>query len=198
MKEFIAFDIETTGTLSHLDHIVEIAAVRFADGQPDSSYQSLVGIPCPMPEEASRVNGITDSMLKGCPLIQEALPAFADFCGSALLVAHNAMFDYQFIARAVQEHQTPAPRGLIVDTYSLARKVFPGQLNYKLGGLCERLKISSGKLHRAKADAAACGKLFKKMVQKLPFETAEEIINFSGKKALKFPEIESSNQLSFF
>lgn len=198
MKEFIAFDIETTGTLSHLDHIVEIAAVRFVDGQPKSSYQSLVSIPCPMPEEASRVNGITDAMLKGQPLIQEALGAFADFCGSAVLVAHNAMFDYQFIARAVQEHQTPAPRGKVLDTYSLARKALPGQLNYKLGSLCERLKISSGTFHRAKADAMACGRLFKKIIQKLPFDTADEIAKFSGKKALQFPEMERSNQLSFF
>ena len=198
MREFVAFDIETTGTLSHLDHIVEIAGVRFVAGEPDGAYQSLVSIPCAMPEEASRVNGITDDMLQDCPSVSEVLHAFASFCGRSLLVAHNAVFDYQFIARAVQEHQTAAPRGLVLDTYSLARKVFPGQLNYKLASLCEHLKISSGKFHRAKADALACGRLFKKIVQKLPFETAEEIIHFSGKKPLKFPEAPPSNQLSFF
>ncbi|MDE0092576.1 MAG: 3'-5' exonuclease, partial [Oligoflexia bacterium] len=85
MKNFISFDLETTGTLSHLDHIIEIGAVRFREGKVEDSYQQLVSIDIPIPEQASKVNGITDEMLKGQPAIQEVLPKFADFCSSDLM-----------------------------------------------------------------------------------------------------------------
>ena len=75
--------------------------------------------------------------------------------------------------------------GLVLDTYNLARKTFPGQVNYKLATLCSYLKIKSETFHRAQADALACGRLFQSILKKLPFETLEEIINFSGKKTSK-------------
>ena len=196
--EFIGFDIETTGTLSHIDHIVEIAGIRFKEDKIVDTYQSLVSINEPMSKEASAINGITDEMLKDQPNIGEVLPEFARFCGNTPMVAHNAVFDFQFIARAIQEWQSPAPGGWVLDTYNLARKVFPGQVNYKLATLCNYLKINSEKFHRAKSDALACGYLFQKILKKLPFETLEEIVDFSGKKPLKFPEVFHNNQLSFF
>ena len=115
MKDFISFDLETTGTLSHMDHIIEIGAVRFKEGQVDDTFQQLVSIDIPIPEQASKVNGITDDMLKGHPPIQEVLPKFADFCDSELMVAHNAPFDFQFLLRVIEEHQSSAPKGLVLD-----------------------------------------------------------------------------------
>ena len=195
---FIGFDIETTGTLSHIDHIVEIAGVRFKEGKVKDTYQSLVSIKGSIPKEATAINGITDEMLKDQPGIEDVLGEFADFCGNDLMVAHNAVFDFQFISRAIQECRSAAPRGLVLDTYNLARKTFPGQVNYKLATLCSYLKIESEQFHRAQADALACGRLFQRIIKKLPFETLEEIINFSGKKPLKVPEIFQNSQLSFF
>ena len=196
--EFVGFDIETTGTLSHVDHIVEIAGTRFKDGRPVASYQSLVSLEGSMPKEASAVNGITDDMLKGQPPVAEVLDQFADFCGDSVMAAHNAPFDFQFIARAVQDHRTQAPGGPVLDTCNLARKAFPGQINYKLSTLCAHLKIKPGRFHRAAADAMACGCLFHLILEKLPYNTLEEVIRFSGKKPLKFPEPYEQGQLSFF
>ena len=39
--DFISFDLETTGTLSHLDHIVEIGAARFVEGEVKETYKQL-------------------------------------------------------------------------------------------------------------------------------------------------------------
>ena len=58
--EFIGFDIETTGTLSHIDHIVEIAGVRFKEGQSIDTYQSLVSINTLISKEVTAINGITN------------------------------------------------------------------------------------------------------------------------------------------
>ena len=198
--EFVSFDLETTGTLSHLDHIVEIGAVCFKDGEIQDTYQQLVSIEMPMPEQASAVNGITDAMLKGQPSIEEVLPAFSEFCSNKLMVAHNAPFDFQFLLRVIEEKRAPAPSGLVLDTCQLARKSFPGLANYKLSTLCSYLKIVSDGFHRAKADAISCGYLFTHILKKNSFSTVDikEIIKLSGRTPLKFPEFQMEGQLAFF
>ena len=198
--EFVSFDLETTGTLSHLDHIVEIGAVRFVEGEVKETYQQLVSIDTSMPEQATAINGITDEMLKVKPSIEEVLPVFAEFCSDSLMVAHNAPFDFQFLLRAIEEHHAPAPRGLVLDTCQLARKSFPGLANYKLSTLCEYLKISSDEFHRAEADALYCGRLFVHILKKNSFSTndVQEMSKLAGRNPLKFPYSKLEGQLAFF
>ena len=200
MKDFISFDLETTGTLSHMDHIIEIGAVRFKEGQVDDTFQQLVSIDIPIPEQASKVNGITDDMLKGHPPIQEVLPKFADFCDSELMVAHNAPFDFQFLLRVIEEHQSSAPKGLVLDTCQLARKTFPGLANYKLATLCDYLKISANGFHRAESDALNCGHLFLHILEKNSFVTTDvkPFAQLAGRAPLKFPDNYLEGQMAFF
>lgn len=195
---FIGFDIETTGTLSHQDLIVEIAAVRFQGEQIQETYQSFIGIESAMPEQATAINGITDDMLKGQPSLQEVLTDFALFCEDRVMVAHNAIFDFQFLSRDIKKNQTPSPRGLVLDTYTLSKKVFPQMANYKLATLCDYLKIRGDTFHRAKADAVACGHLFLQILNRVSPKSLGDIIDFSGRKPLKFPQDFQEGQLSFF
>ncbi len=197
--EFISFDLETTGILSHDDHIVEIAAIRFKNGEVLDSYHRLVSIDSPIPEQAIAIHGITDEMLEGQASIDKILPEFAEFCGDKLMIAHNAIFDFQFLVRAIQECQQPSPKGFVLDTCNLSRKTFPGLVNYKLSTLCKYLKIAFKESHRAEADAMSCGNLFVKILEKLPFsDDLEEIIKFSGKAPLKFPRSFMEGQLPLF
>ena len=200
MKNFISFDLETTGTLSHIDDIIEIAAIYFEEGQVKSRFQSLIFIDRPIPEAASKVNGITDDMLKNQPVIEEILPRFAEFCGDHLIVAHNAPFDFQFLLRAVQEHRTPAPRGVVLDTCQLARKTFPRLLNYKLSTCLEYLKVKGSGFHRAESDAFYCGQLFLAILQKNSFSTkqVQDLVKLSGRSSLKFPDSHLDLQMDLF
>src|SRR4051812_17325405 len=95
--QYIAFDLETTGFLPGVDQIVEIGAVRFANGEIISKFCTLVNPRRAMPEAASRVTGISDEMLIGKPYIEDILEPLAEFCGNDLLVAHNAAFDTGFL-----------------------------------------------------------------------------------------------------
>ena len=56
-----------------------------------------------MPEQATAVNGITDKMLKGQPSISTVLPSFAEFCGDALMVAHNALLTFNFYCELLKK-----------------------------------------------------------------------------------------------
>lgn len=192
---FIAFDLETTGTLPGVDQIVEIGAVLFNEqGAPETIFTTLINPCIPMPEAASRVNGITDNMLVGKPLITDVLEAFAEFCEDIPMVAHNAAFDAQFLTADIKKHEMSAPRGVILDTLPLARKVYPGLANYKLGTLIQHLGIPSTNFHRAEEDAAYCGQLFHKMVVRLSPNgvppTLATLISLTGKPEQRFPQIE--------
>lgn len=192
---FIAFDLETTGTLPGVDQIAEIGAVRFNEnGVPETIFATLIDPGIPMPEAASRVNGITDAMLAGQPKITDVLDAFAEFCGDAILVAHNAAFDAQFLIADIKRHETTAPRGVILDTLPIARKVYPGLANYRLGTLVQHLGIPATNFHRAEEDAAYCGQVFHKMVTRLAPNgiepTLETLIGLTGKPEQRFPIIE--------
>ena len=192
---FIAFDLETTGTLPGVDQIAEIGAVLFNEqGIPETIFATLINPLVPMPEGASRVNGITDDMLEGKPLITDVLDAFAEFCGDEILVAHNAAFDAQFLTADIRKHETKSPGGIILDTLPIARKVYPGLANYKLGTLIQHLGIPATNFHRAEEDASYCGHLFHKMVTRLSPNgvepTIETLISLTAKVEQRFPQIE--------
>ena len=157
---FVAFDLETTGTVPAIDQIVEIGAVRFFNGEVEATFSTLVDPRQSIPPGASAVNGITDDMIVGKPFIETLLDPLAEFCEDLPLVAHNAPFDAQFLISVIKKYETSSPRGVILDTLPMARKVFPGLANYKLGTLVQHLKIEAGTFHRAEEDASYCGKLF--------------------------------------
>ena len=198
---FTAVDVETTGTLSYADHIVELAAVRFVNGKAENKLSKLVNPGIPMPAEASRVNGITDEMLKDKPSISEVLDQFSEFCGTDFLVAHNAIFDYQFLRMAIEKHHCLPPQGIMLDTYTLSKKMFPGLSNYKLSTLAEHFKVVSRSFHRAEQDAWVCGQIFNIILKKLdesnPLTAVKKLIQITGKKVLRFPAL-NAKQLALF
>lgn len=200
--KFIAFDLETTGIVPGVDQIVEIGAVRFMDGQPTDIFVTLVNPMRPIPAAASAVNGITDAMVKDQPLIQDLMTAFAEFCGDDPIVAHNAHFDAQFLTSDIKKHEISGPRGVVLDTLPIARKVFPGLPNYKLATLVQHLKIQASEYHRAQADATSCGLLFFEMMKRISVAgrspTIDQLINLTGKTEQKFPQvIRQPKQLDF-
>jgi DNA polymerase-3 subunit epsilon len=192
---FIAFDLETTGTVPGVDQIVEIGAVRFnSNGQVESVFSTLVDPMRSIPPGASAVNGISDDMVRGKPKIETLLGSFAEFCEDYVMVAHNAPFDVQFLTADIKKHESPAPRGLILDTLPISRKVFPGIPNYKLGTLVQHLKIPSTGFHRAEEDATYCGQVFIELIKRISIggkpPQLENLIALTGKPEFKFPQIE--------
>ena len=187
--DFVAIDLETTGTLPYVDSIVEIAAVRFKKNQVVDQFESLVNPGVEISPEISKINGITNEMVDSKPKIQTLLEPFSKFCGSSVIVAHNATFDFQFLRSAIEKYKSKAPYGPVLDTYSLAKKVIPGMSNYKLSTLVNYLKIDYKTLHRALQDASCCGRLFYHLVQTLNVESWKKLAQISGKTPLRFPQI---------
>ncbi len=200
---FIAFDLETTGTVPGIDQIVEIGAVRFIDGQVEAIFSTLVDPLRPIPPGASAVNGISNDMVKGKPTIENLLEPLSEFCGQDPMIAHNAPFDAQFLIADYKKHELPTPGGVILDTLPMARKIFPGLPNYKLGTLVQHLKIPSTDFHRAEEDATYCGKLFLEMFKRISVggqpPALDNLVALTGKPLFKFPVIEKKpKQMDLF
>ena len=201
--KFIAFDLETTGTSPKKDRIIEIGAVHFDGSQAVKTYGILLNPGQAIPADASAVNGITDDMVRGKPCVADVLGDFADFCGDLPLVAHNAPFDFKFLLEDIKLHRAAAPKGVVLDTLPLARKIFPGMPNYRLGTLVRHFGFPSGTFHRAEEDSAYCGLLFDKIVKTLEMRrepcSEVDLIHLIGKEELRFPQYAAQpDQLDLF
>lgn len=167
---FIAVDTETTGLSSEKDRIVEISAVRFCDFVPVDTFSTLINQPFGIPEEASRINHITDADLKDAPSEGEAMKAFFDFIGEDALtgkinlVAHNAPFDRHFIEMSARRCGMQLTIDF-VDTIPICKQQMPGLKNYKLGTVAKKLNIEQTQAHRAADDALVCGKIFVELLK---------------------------------
>ena len=157
---FIAFDTETTGLDAAVGKIVEIGGVKFDRRGIIARYNVLINPQMPMPEEAGKVNGITDAMLKDRPVIAAVFPDFLEFIGTGILVAHNAPFDINYVNTELARAEKPLLTNKVVDTRIFAKEVFPGLSSYALQDLAVQFGITALEAHRAEDDARVCMELF--------------------------------------
>jgi DNA polymerase-3 subunit epsilon len=168
---FVAFDTETTGLYPVVAKLVEIGAVRFdLGGEETVVFEQLIDPETPMPDDARRVNNISDHMVRGQPTVDQVLPAFIDFIDRPdhLLVAHNAVFDMEMIGVDLVRHAMPLPKHAVFDTRALARAIIPGLVSYSLEALAAVLGIKGDQKHRALADARQTKEVFLALVERMP------------------------------
>ncbi|MBX5437100.1 MAG: PolC-type DNA polymerase III [Alicyclobacillaceae bacterium] len=165
--EFVVFDTETTGLNAREDTLIEIAAVRMRGREIVDTFQMLVDPERPLSHKISELTGITPDMLQGQPRLGDALAAFRRFADGAVLVAHNAEFDVGFLGRCAERLGMPPYTEPVIDTLALARVLFPGEKNYRLKSLTQKLGVELVNHHRALADAEATAKVFAHMLGRL-------------------------------
>jgi len=163
---FVVFDLETTG-LNHEDcQIVEIGAVKVENGKITKKFSTFVDPETNIPEDATKIHGITNEMVKGAPKVKVALEDFYKFAHKSTLVAYNIAFDYKFINHYGRKHRLKFSHPQ-KDAMIMARKYIKGLRNYKLKTVAESLNVSLANAHRAYFDAAATAKVFLKLAENL-------------------------------
>ncbi len=92
MTRAIVLDTETTGLSSHTDHVVEIAVVDFETG--DVLLHTRLNPGRPIPAEATAIHGITDEMVKDCPVFADVAVSLAALISEAAAIAgYNPFYD---------------------------------------------------------------------------------------------------------
>jgi DNA polymerase-3 subunit epsilon len=67
VKSIVFFDLETTGTSTSKDRIVQIAAIKLSPDGSRETKEMFINPEMPIPAGATEVHGITDDMVKDAP-----------------------------------------------------------------------------------------------------------------------------------
>ena len=168
VKDYVVFDLETTGVSPLTDAVIEISAVKVRDGQIVDEFSTLVNPKRRIPYGASRVNGITDEMVADMPVFEEVLKDFIDFIGDDILVGHNIHdFDMKFIHRDCEAFFRLFLGNDYIDTLPLARKCLPLLGHHKLTDLATYYKIPAEGAHRALNDCRMNQQVFERLGEEL-------------------------------
>lgn len=152
--EFCVFDLESTDKAYRTSEICEIAALKVVDGEVVDEFETLVYIDGEISPDAARVNHITKDMLLDAPHMTAALVSFINFIGSdSVLVGHNIRtFDLPFINLVADRCGIEFGYKDAVDTYTLAKRAWPGLQSYKMDSLRSCLDLDMNGCHRALKD----------------------------------------------
>ena len=152
---FALFDVETTGLNPAYGHrVCEVGCLRVRNGEEIECFESLVDPGRPISAGAYYVNQITPQMLHGAPAFGTVAPSLLALLEDAVLVAHNAPFDWGFLAAELHIAQLSPPEGPVVDTLTLVRRTY-GFARNSLSAVVQALDIKVAPTHRAMSDVQA-------------------------------------------
>ena len=163
---FICFDLETTGFSAKKDRITEIGAVKIENGVVTDTFSTFVNPERPIPAKITELTGITDAMVSDAPTDTEAVADFLEFCGDAVLVAHNAPFDTSFV-REVCSKMGREYDFTSIDTVAICRSILKDIKNCKLDTVAKFLRLPDFNHHRACDDANILAHIFLQLIQRL-------------------------------
>ncbi len=155
MRE-IVLDTETTGLDPFDGHrVVEIGCIELLNRIPTGRvWHCHLNPEREVPYQAFEVHGLSTEFLRDKPRFGELADDMLTFIEGAMLVMHNAAFDFGFLNAELDRLARPLLRwDCVVDTLALARRRHPGA-PCSLDALCKRygVDLSEREKHSALLD----------------------------------------------
>ncbi|WP_142270370.1 DEDDh family exonuclease [Streptomyces sp. NBC_00080] len=145
-------DVETSG-LKPYEHRVLSVAVLTLDpaGELVEEFSTLLDPGCdPGPVH---IHGLTAERLRGAPVFEEVAERIGTLLAGRVMVAHNAQFDYEFLAREFALARSWLPVSQRMCTLALNRRVAPPTGDLKLASLAAHYGVPQQRAHDALDDA---------------------------------------------
>lgn len=144
-------DVETSGLVARRDRVLSIAVVTIGpDGEQTGEFSTLLNPGCdPGPVD---VHGLTAERLLGAPAFEEVAGRIGALLQDRVLVAHNAQFDYDFLAHEFARARLYLPVSQRLCTLALNRQVDPPAEDMKLGTLAAHYGVPQTRAHDALDD----------------------------------------------
>ncbi|MFI3283822.1 MAG: PolC-type DNA polymerase III [Erysipelotrichaceae bacterium] len=163
--DYVVFDIETTGLSNNSDHIIEFAASIVRNDQIIDTMDILIKPPVSIPPFITNLTKIDDKLVENEKTFEEVIPQILDFIQDHPLVAHNGLFDFDFLNEELARIHYPALTNPLIDTLAMARLHIPGRRAYRLGALANYFKIDyrDSDAHRADYDVNILVEVFKRL-----------------------------------
>lgn len=153
-RPVVFVDIETTGGSYRNSRVLEVAAIRYENGEVTKEYTSLINPQTHIPTSITSLTGIREMDIVGAPIFMDIADELAEIMQDAIFVAHNVRFDYSFLKQEfamVGINFSPK----LFCTVRLSRYLYAQRKGHSLAVLIERHRIPVLDRHRALADARA-------------------------------------------
>ncbi|MFJ2742021.1 TerD family protein [Streptomyces sp. NPDC087440] len=150
-REWALVDVETSGLVARRDRVLSIAVITLdAAGRQTGEFTTLLDPGCdPGPVE---VHGLTPERLRGAPRFGEVAGRIGALLQDRVMVAHNAQFDYDFLAHEFARARLWLPVAQRLCTLSLNRQLDPPTDDLKLGTLAAHYGVPQQRAHDALDD----------------------------------------------
>ena|SRR5690349_1467937 len=155
---FAVVDVETTGSAPPgrgRGRVLEVAVAVLEGGTVHLAYDALLDPEMPVPVAVVRLTGITDQMVAGRPRFAAVASVLGRVLGDGIFVAHNARFDWGFLAGECAAAGVPAPQGAPLCTIRLTRRLVPELRHRRLEQVAAFFGVENPARHRAFGDALA-------------------------------------------
>jgi len=169
---FIIFDTETTGLDFKTNCILSIGAVSLKNNIIDVAQGFEIYLQQDkFNHESVKIHGILKEGNYKKLTEKEAIEAFINYIGNAVLVAHHAAFDIKMINIALKRMKLGTLKNKVIDTGILYKKLAGKKNNhFNLDVLCKEFNIHTNDRHTAAGDAFITAQLFLKILSKLKQE----------------------------
>jgi DNA polymerase-3 subunit epsilon len=177
---FVVVDLETTGGRAGPGTIIEIGAWKMSGRRLVESFQSLVRPHRAIPRFVTGLTSISNEMVREAPSIEEVLPAFREFLGESVMVAHNAAFDFSFLDFEFRRIFGLGLNNPVICTLRMARRFMPSLKRKRLDALAEHFGLSTEGRHRGLGDARMAAEIlsiFIEMAAKMGLTRLDRLID---------------------
>lgn len=153
-------DVETSGLIARRDRVLSIAVLTFGpDGAPTGDFTTLVNPGCdPGPVH---IHGLTAERLRGAPTFDQVAERIGGLLQDRVLVAHNAQFDYDFLAHEFARAGLHLPVARRLCTLALNRRVEPPTADLSLASLAAHYGVPQTRAHDALDDTRVLAGIFR-------------------------------------
>lgn len=153
-------DVETSGLVARRDRVLSVAVLTFGpDGVQNGEYSTLLNPGCdPGPVH---VHGLTAERLSGAPTFEQVAGRIGALLQDRVMVAHNAQFDYDFLAHEFARARLHLPVTRRLCTLALNRRVEPPAADLSLASLAVHYGVPQTRAHDALDDTRVLAGIFR-------------------------------------
>lgn len=170
---YAIIDVETTGGKYKEEGITEIAIYRYDGKKVIDSFVSLVNPEKKIHPFVEKLTGINYELIKNAPRFYQIAKKIIEITEDAIIVAHNAQFDYRIIKQEFGRLGYDYNK-ITLCTIEFSKTILPHIKSYKLDNLAMSLNIEITNRHRADGDALATLQVLKLLLKK---DKGEKILN---------------------
>ncbi|NCC54777.1 MAG: PolC-type DNA polymerase III [Erysipelotrichia bacterium] len=175
---YCIFDLETTGSSSKYDHIIEFGGQIMDERNIVGSMQTFIKPPVPISAFTTNLTGISENDVVDAKPIEEVIDDILAFIGDRILVAHNADFDVTFLNDLLVRLGREPLKNPVIDTLDLDRSLHKERRAHRLGNVARYygIKYDEDGAHRADYDANVLVEVFLHMLNEMPnIHTLEQL-----------------------